>query len=205
MPTIIKTLSAMTLALSVFITAPALAADSPALGQQAPVFKHATASGETITLDQFKGQPVVLEWTNHQCPYVEKHYDTGNMQATQKFADDKGAVWISVISSAPGKQGHVSAEKALNLMEKRDAHADYVIRDENGEIGKMYGARTTPHMYVINAQGTLTYKGAIDDKPTARGGVEGATNYVKKALTSLSADEPIEVAQSQPYGCSVKY
>lgn len=205
MKTIINTLSAMTLALTIFVAGPALAAESPALGKQAPVFKHETAGGETITLDQFEGRPVVLEWTNHQCPYVKKHYDLGNMQATQKFADDKGAVWITVISSAPGKQGHVSAEKALALMDERNAASDYVIRDESGEIGKMYGARTTPHMYVINAQGKLAYKGAIDDRPTARGGVEGATNYVKQALKSLSADEPVKVAQSQPYGCSVKY
>lgn len=204
MRTITRILNGLILVLLMTAT-PAMAASSPDLSKQAPVFKHKTAGGDTVSLDQFEGQPVVLEWTNHHCPYVKKHYETGNMQATQAFADEVDAVWISIISSASGKQGHVSADRALQLMAQRNAAPDYVIRDESGKIGKMYGARTTPHMYVINAEGKLVYKGAIDDKPTARGGIEGATNYVKQALASLDKREPIEVAQSQPYGCSVKY
>lgn len=188
------------------LTGQAATAAGPATGKAAPAFTGKTASGETIRLSQFEGKPVILEWTNHQCPYVQKHYGTGNMQALQKDLTADGVVWIAVISSAPGRQGHVSPNKALQLMEKRDADPTHVVLDPSGEIGRKYGARTTPHMYLIDSKGELVFKGGIDDKPsTDWDTVETATNYVRAAYRDLKAGEPIEKAATRPYGCSIKY
>lgn len=176
------------------------------VGKAAPAFTGRTVDGGALNLADLKGQTVVLEWTNHQCPYVEKHYGTGNMQALQKAATDKGVTWISIVSSAPGLQGNVDAARAKALTVERDAAPSEIVLDPEGTIGRLYGARTTPHMYVIDAAGTLVYAGGIDDKPSARWStVEDANNYVRMALSDLQAGRKVGTPTAQPYGCSVKY
>ncbi len=176
------------------------------IDQTAPDFTGTDSNGETFTLSDYRNQTVILEWTNHDCPYVKKHYDTDNMQALQRQAAEDDIVWVTLISSAPGKQGHVSGEKANELTESRNASPSRVILDESGEIGRMYDARTTPHMYVIDGEGVLRYMGAIDDKPdTKKASVETATNYVTQALAELASGETVSEPQTTAYGCSVKY
>ena len=186
------------------ISAPALAA--PEIGAPAPAFEGAAISGETVRLSDYLGQKVVLEWTNNGCPFVQKHYNSGNMQATQEAAKTGGAVWISVISSAPGMQGHVSADEANALSESRSASPDEVVLDPSGEIGRLYAAKTTPHMFIIDEEGVLRYDGAIDDRPSADPStIEGAKNYVLAALGDMDAGRSVESPATKPYGCSVKY
>ena len=164
------------------------------------------SNGVTHNLDDFKGKTVVLEWTNHGCPYVKKHYSTDNMQALQRQAATDGVVWLSVISSAPGKQGHVSGAEANALTESREAAPTAVVLDETGAAGRAFAAKTTPHMYVIDADQTLVYQGAIDDNSSSNPAtVEGARNYVAQALGEMAAGDPVSEATTQPYGCSVKY
>lgn len=174
----------------------------------APAFSGVTSKGETVSLEDFAGQTVVLEWTNHGCPFVQKHYDPGhsNMQGLQAAAREDDIAWLTVISSAPGKQGHVSGERADELTETRGASPQHVILDEDGEIGRAFGARTTPHMYVISPDGALAYKGAIDSIASARSSdIPRATNYVAAALDALESGRPAEPARTKAYGCSVKY
>ncbi len=191
-------------ALTVGLCAPAFAA--PEVGKPAPDFTATAIDGSTVTLSAYKGKPVVLEWTNHECPFVAKHYGSGNMQKTQKAAVEGGAVWLSIVSSAPGKEGHVTPEEAKKIVADTGALATARILDEKGEIGKLYGAKTTPHMFVIDKDGTLVYAGAIDDKPsTDPKTVEGAKNYVTAALDDLAAGRPVQTAQTEAYGCGVKY
>lgn len=191
-------------AVAALLSSAALAA--PAIDQPAPAFSGVTSSGETISLAQFRGQNVVLEWTNDGCPFVRKHYDTGNMQKTQSAADEAGAVWITVISSAPGKQGFADAARAESLKTDAGAKPDYILLDPDGVVGKAYDAKTTPQMVLIDKDGVLRYEGAIDDKPSANHkSVGGATNYVLAALGSVTKGEPVSVKQTKPYGCSVKY
>jgi len=179
---------------------------SPQVGEPAPNFIGRTSADRTISLSDFRGQPVVLEWTNHGCPFVAAHYDAGNMQETQRFARAQGAVWLSIISSAPGKQGYVTGAEADRLTETRDAAPDHVILDPQGEIGRLYNATRTPHMFVVEADGTLAYMGAIDDQPRPwRGDIRAANNYVKAALTSLAAGDPVAEPATTAYGCTVKY
>jgi len=176
------------------------------VGELAPDFTGVDSMGNTHSLSDFRGQTVVLEWTNHQCPFVGKHYESGSMQQLQTDATAEGVVWLSIISSAPGKQGYVEAEKANELTESRDASPTAVLLDADGEIGKLYDARTTPHMFVINEEGVVDYMGAIDSIPSAdTADLEKADNYVSAALTSVLAGEPVETSVTQPYGCSVKY
>ncbi len=165
------------------------------------------SNGVVHNLSDFAGKKVVLEWTNNGCPYVKKHYATNNMQALQKSATADGeTVWLSVISSAPGKQGHVSGEKANALVAKYEAAPTAVILDSEGTMGKAFNARTTPHMYVIDEDQTLVYQGAIDDNRSANHAtVEGAKNYVSAALADLDAGRPVAESDTAPYGCSVKY
>ncbi len=178
----------------------------PAIDAPAPAFSGPASNGQTISLDQFKGQTVILEWTNDGCPFVQKHYETGNMQKTQKTANDAGAVWITVMSSAPGKQGHADATRANKLMKEWASEPDYILLDPDGVVGKAYGAKTTPQMALIDKDGVLRYAGAIDDKPSANHAtVNGANNYVLAALTSVAKGEPVAVKETKPYGCSVKY
>ncbi len=176
------------------------------VGETAPDFTATDIKGNEVTLSDHKGKLVVLEWTNHQCPFVVKHYDSGNMQEAQKKAAEMGAEWITIVSSAPEKQGHVSAEEAAKIAEEAGATVTAKILDESGEIGQLYGAKTTPHMYVIDAEGKLAYAGAIDSVPSANpADVEDAENYVLAALNSLVEGDPVETAETKPYGCSVKY
>ncbi|GGE50038.1 thioredoxin family protein [Marinicauda pacifica] len=178
----------------------------PVVGEPAPAFEASTATGEAIALSDFSGETVILEWTNHGCPYVQKHYDGQNMQELQANAASDGITWIQIISSAPGKQGHVSAEEALALNQSRGAAPAHVVLDPEGTIGRAYEAATTPHMYIIDAEGTLRYAGAIDDQPSARSSsLEGAHNYVTAALDAMEAGEPIDPDQTVAYGCNVKY
>ncbi len=188
------------------LIAPISAHAATEIGQPAPDFVATDIHGEEIKLSDFKGKNVVLEWSNHQCPYVVKHYDSHNMQNAQKEAVDGGAVWLTIVSSAEGKQGYVSPEEAQKIVEDVGANATTRIMDVSGEIGKLYEAKTTPHMFVIDAEGNLAYEGAIDDNPSvSQDGVEGAQNYVLAALDSLNAGEEVNPAQTAPYGCSVKY
>ncbi|MEL6112166.1 MAG: redoxin family protein [Pseudomonadota bacterium] len=190
------------------LTASSLANDTrPSANNPAPAWSGVTSTGETISLDQFSGKIVVMEWTNHGCPFVQKHYKGGNMQAIQAVAaktDD--VVWVTVISSAPGKQGHVSGAEADALTRDRGAMPDYVVLDEAGTIGRDYGARTTPQIFVINGGGTLKYNGAMDDNPSAKlSSLDGATNYALGAMTAVMVGDDPNPATTKPYGCSVKY
>jgi peroxiredoxin len=179
---------------------------APEIGQPAPPFTATDSSGKEWSLASLKGSPVILEWTNHDCPYVVKHYGSGNMQALQREATDAGYVWLSVISSAPGKQGHVSPTQADELTASRDAAPSAVLLDSDGAVGTAYGARTTPHMFLIDEEGALVYMGGIDDKPTTdQADIPGAANYVRLAMADRAAGKPVQMAVSRPYGCSVKY
>lgn len=183
---------------------PALAA--PAIGQPAPAFTIKDGAGQTRSLSEFKGKTVVLEWTNAGCPYVQKHYESGNMQGLQKGAAKDGVVWLTLISSAPGKQGYVSPAEAKTWKSTTGAGSTAVLLDPTGQVGHAYEAKTTPHMYVVNPAGTLVYMGGIDDKPTADpASLKGATNYVAAALSDVKAGRPVAKAVSKPYGCTIKY
>lgn len=176
------------------------------VGQPAPAFTGVDTTGQTHSLSDFLGKVVVLEWTNHDCPYVRKHYDAGNMQTQQREATADGVVWLSIISSAPGKQGHVSPAEADELTTSRDAAPTAVLLDESGDIGRAYKARTTPHMYVIDAEGRLAYMGGIDNIPSANpADIDEATQFVPAALAQVMAGKAADPSVTRPYGCSVKY
>ena len=193
-----------TAAAALSLAAPLMA--SPTVGVSAPDFTAVDSNGVSHNLSDFSGKTVVLEWTNDGCPYVKKHYESGNMQAIQKSAVADDVVWLSVISSAPGKQGHVDGAGANAIVAKHDAAPSAVLLDESGDLGRLYGARTTPHMYVINGGGDLVYQGAIDSNRSANPAtIAGATNYVTAALDAVKAGGLPANAQTQPYGCSVKY
>lgn len=185
---------------------PALAHAAANVDAPAPAFTATTADGKTVSLADYKGKTVVLEWTNHDCPYVKKHYGSGNMQSQQKSAASQGVVWLQVISSAPGQQGHVDGATALKLNTDRGAVPTATLLDPKGELGKAYGAQTTPHMYVIRPDGTLAYKGGIDSLATAdKDDIGKAEPYVTQALAAVSSGRKIEKASTRPYGCSIKY
>ena len=184
--------------------APALAA--PPVGSQAPNFRLASANGQPVTLDQFKGKTVVLEWNNPGCPYVKKHYESGNMQKTQAAARKDGVVWLSINSGAPGNQGHMNGAEAKAFVAAQKAQPTAYLLDPQGTVGKSYGAVTTPHMYIIDPAGKLAYAGGIDDKATAsKADIAGARNHVLAALGEMKAGKKVSVATSRPYGCNVKY
>ncbi|MGB5453207.1 MAG: redoxin domain-containing protein [Sedimenticolaceae bacterium] len=179
---------------------------APKIGEPAPGFTGMDTSGKSHALSDFRGKPVVLEWTNHDCPYVRKHYSSGNMQQQQQAATGQGAVWLSIISSAPDKQGHVTPAQADALTAERNAAPSAVILDEKGEIGRLYGAKTTPHMYIIDADGKLAYMGGIDSIPSTNpADIAKATQYVPAALAQVMQGEPVTPSVTRPYGCSVKY
>ncbi|MFC0282036.1 thioredoxin family protein [Camelimonas abortus] len=177
-----------------------------AIGAPAPPFTLVSADGRQVSLADFRGRTVVLEWTNHECPFVRKHYGAGAMQKLQKEARDAGVVWLTIISSAPGEQGHVTPEEARRLTVSRGAAPAAVLFDETGRTGRAYGAKTTPHMYVIGPDGALLYAGGIDDRPgTDPAELAGARNHVREALAEIAAGKPVSVRQSRPYGCAIKY
>jgi peroxiredoxin len=189
------------------VVAPRRSAASVAtVSAPAPTFSLTSSTGPTVSLADQRGKIVVLEWTNHECPYVRKHYETSNMQSLQKEATGQGVVWLSVISSAPGTQGHVSAGQANELTKTRKASPTAVLFDPTGTVGKGYGATNTPHMYVITKDGVLAYAGAIDDKPTSRrSDVETAQNYVRPALAAVMTGQPVKTPLTRAYGCTIKY
>ena len=183
------------------------AADGPVpeIGKAAPAFSLADTNGKTHSLEQYRGKWVVLEWLNHSCPYVRKHYDGGAMQALQKKYAGR-VVWLSIVSSAPGKQGHCSNECHNELTKEKNAAPHAVLVDAPGKVGRAYDAITTPHMFVINPQGNIVYMGGIDDKNSTRAAdLKTARPHVDIALQEALAGKPVSVATSQPYGCSVKY
>ncbi len=182
------------------------AAADQVTGQPAGNFRLMDADGKAVTFAQFKGRPVVLEWNNPGCPFVQKHYDSGNMQAAQSKAKAMGAAWLTINSGAPGKQGHMSGPQAKAFVAKAKAQPTAYLLDPQGRVGKGYGAKTTPHMYLIDASGKLVYQGGIDDKPTAdKADVAGARNHVLAALAEVKAGKKVSVPEARPYGCSVKY
>ncbi|MFA7277334.1 MAG: redoxin family protein [Pseudobdellovibrionaceae bacterium] len=176
------------------------------VGKPAPDFTALDTNGKSVTLSGLKGHPVVLEWTNHQCPFVVKQYGSGNMQALQKEATADGVTWISIVSSAEGKEGSTSAEEANKIVADQKASPTHKILDSKGEIGHLYGAKTTPHMFVVDKDGVLAYAGAIDDNDSFDPAtVKDAKNYVRAALADLKDGKAVETASTNPYGCGVKY
>ena len=180
--------------------------DQADIGEPAPDFTLEAADGETHSLSDFEGKYVVLEWLNFECPFVGKHYGSGNMQMLQEKYTEKGVVWLSIVSSAPGKQGYYPPKEMIEQKKKYNGNMTAILMDPDGEIGKTYGATVTPHMYVINPDGELVYRGGIDDKPTTdEADIEGATNYVDRALTAVMNGEEVSPKQAKPYGCTIKY
>ena len=171
------------------------------VGEPAPAFTATDNTGKTHTLAEYKGKWIVLEWHNQTCPYVVKHYGSGNMQKLQKTWTDKGVVWLAIVSSGPGKGGYVTPEQSVAYMKEQNASPTAVLLDASGEVGHLYDAKTTPHMFVIDPAGIVVYNGAIDDKPTRDAAdVATATNYVSAALTEAMAGKPVSVPTSRPYG-----
>ena len=196
----------LTAVASVFFLVAGAAQAAAKVGEPAPAFTLPGSDGAPHALADYKGKYVVLEWTNHECPFVKKHYSSGNMQSTQKELTGKGAVWLSVISSAPGKQGHVDAAGASTLTKSRGAAPTAVLLDPSGDVGHKYEAKTTPHMYIVGPDGKLIYMGGIDSIPSSDAGdIAQATPYVKVALAEAMGGKPVTHATTKPYGCSVKY
>ena len=198
-----KSLLAAALAIALpFATAHAAAT----VGQPAPAFTLTDSKGESHSLADFAGKTVVLEWFNHECPFVKKHYGAGNMQRQQAAAVSDGVVWLVVNSSAPGKQGHVDGAKANSILAEWKSSPTAFLLDHDGKVGQAFGAKTTPHMFVIDGKGIVRYNGAIDSNPSADAeDIPGATQFVEAALADLKANRPVARATTQPYGCSVKY
>ena len=185
---------------------PTLVFAGPATGSEAPQFTATTASGKQVSLSDFKGKYVVLEWLNYGCPYVRKHYATSNMQTLQTTYTTRGVVWLSVLSSAEGKEGFANAEQAKNDAVMHSSKASELVLDASGRVGKLFEARTTPHMFVIGPDGKVLYQGAIDDNDSTRPAtVAGAHNYVAAALDEAMAGKIITTGSTEPYGCSIKY
>lgn len=175
------------------------------VGQPAPQFSAVDAAGKTVSLADLKGKYVVLEWTNPECPFVQKHYDSGNMQATQKHAAGKGVVWLSVSTSAGGERDTKLAAELTSWVKTQKASPTTLLMD-GGKLGQSFGAKTTPHMYLIDPSGKLVYAGAIDSKASANpGDIASATNYVTQAINEVSAGKPVSKPVTGAYGCSVKY
>ena len=181
-------------------------ASAATVGEPAAPIKAQDTNGRDFTLSDVKGKIVVLEWHNQGCPFVKKHYDSRNMQNLQKQLTSRGVLWVTVISSAPGKQGHVTPAQANEYVKSKGATPSAVLLDPKGEIGKAYGAKTTPHMYVIDEKGILVYDGAIDDNDsTDPKDAAKAHNHVLAAVKNLWDRKPVKVSTTRPYGCSVKY
>lgn len=189
-----------------FISAIALQVSAANIGEPAPNFTLKNTAGKAVTLEDYAGKLVVLEWTNHECPFVKKHYDSGNMQTLQKKYSKEDVVWLSIISSAPGKQGHISGETADELNKTRGATPSHILFDPEGITGQQYKAKTTPHMYVIGKEGKLLYNGAIDSiKSADTADIPKANNYVDQALKEIMAGKEVSKPLTRPYGCSIKY
>jgi len=188
------------------ICAPGLAFAAPAIGAPAPGFEAMDADGRPRALSDFAGKTVVLEWTSSDCPYSHKHYDSGNMQGLQKKAVNDGVVWLTVSSSAPGRTDYFTPQIARAWRAKVGSHATAILLAGDGKVGRAYGARVTPHMFIVDKAGRLAYMGGIDDRPYSDpASLKGARNYVALALADLKAGRPVAQAVSAPYGCSVRY
>jgi hypothetical protein len=175
-------------------------------GDPAPNFTLTDLTGQPHSLADYKGKFVILEWNNPECPFVHKHYDSGNMAKLQQEAESKGVIWLTINSAAPGKDGDDDTAKIQNFLKGDHASPTAYLRDPQGKVGRLYSAKTTPDMYVINSDGKLVYEGAIDNRPTPDpSDIPGATNYVREALDASLAGKPVAVANTRPYGCSVKY
>jgi peroxiredoxin len=199
-----STLYTILVALFLCIALPLISAGKT--GDAAPEFTATASNGKTVRLSNFRGKYVVLEWHNNGCPYVGKHYNSGNMQKLQKEWTGRGVVWFTILSSAPGKQGYVTANEENAYLAKEQAAPTAALLDPTGQIGRLYDAKTSPQMVVINPQGVVIYDGAIDNKPTTDlEDVPGATNYVSLALERAIAGKQVETPTTRPYGCSVKY
>jgi len=183
-----------------------LAAFAAKVGESAPDFTSTDSNGRVQKLSDYKGKYVVLEWTNKGCPFTRKHYDSGNMQKLQKEWTQKGVVWFTVVSSAPGSQGYVTAAEENDYVKQMNAAPTAVLLDPKGDLGHMFAAKTTPHMFIIDPSGKLIYNGAIDDHPTTDvSDISSSKNYVSTALEQAIAGKPVAEAATRPYGCSVKY
>ncbi len=177
---------------------------APRLGEPAPDFTLTDQNGEAVKLSDAKGKLVVLEWFNEGCPFVKKHYGSKNMQGLQKKYAKKGVVWYSIVTGKKGKQGYLTPEEARDRLKGMGSKA--ILRDEKGDVGRLYSAKTTPHMFVVDKKGSLIYMGGIDDNPSADpAGIKGARNHVAAALDEALAGKPVSTPSSAPYGCSVKY
>lgn len=188
------------------LLAPSASLAAAKVGEAAPPFTAKDSAGRDVSLADYKGKTVVLEWLNKGCPYVKKHYGSGNMQTLQKEWTGKGVVWLSVVSSAEGKQGHVDGAEADADTKESGASPSKVLLDPSGAVGKLYGAKTTPHMYVVDKAGVLRYAGAIDSNSSADPKtIASAENYVSSALEAVLAGKKVKRASTKPYGCSVKY
>ena len=175
-------------------------------GTSAPDFTLSDSTGAKHSLSDFKGKYVVLEWTNHQCPFVKKFYTNGDMQSLQRELTEDGVIWLQVLSSAAGKQGHLTASEAEAIRKEQKVGSTALLLDPEGSVGRKYDARTTPHMFLINPEGQIIYQGAIDSiKSTDPADVAYASNYLKSAYENSIAGKPIDPATTKPYGCSVKY
>ncbi len=199
-----RPLKALMLACSVTLAGGALA--QAQLNQPAPAFTATDIAGKSVNLSEFQGKYVVLEWVNPGCPFVQKHYNSGNMQSLQKEAATKGVVWLSVASNAKGAEGYQSPTALAAWMKGKSAAQTGVLVDSDGKLGRAFGARATPHMYVISPQGTLIYAGGIDNKPTTNpADIAGATNYVRQALNEALAGKAVSRAAAPAYGCGIEY
>jgi alkyl hydroperoxide reductase subunit AhpC len=198
--------STLYLMIVVLLFAAPLLLSAAKVGDAAPEFTATASNGKTVHLSDYREKYVVLEWHNNGCPYVRKHYNSGNMQRLQKQWTARGVVWFTILSSAPGKQGYMAANEENDYLTKMQAAPTAALLDPSGEIGHLYDAKTSPQMVVINPQGVVIYDGAIDDKPTTElKDVTDATNYVTRALEQAIAGKQVEMAATRPYGCSVKY
>ncbi|MEP6777055.1 MAG: thioredoxin family protein [Chthoniobacterales bacterium] len=194
------------IALSSLAAGVLFAADTPPVGSAAPDFSVPDAKGKTHSISEHKGKYVVLEWFNPECPFVKKHYGSGNMQKLQGEYTGKGVVWLTIDSSAPGMEGSLSPEQATKTMDDLKIHSSALLLDSDGKAGRAYGAKNTPHMVVVNPEGKIVYEGAIDSKASPNpADIASSTNYVKVALDESMAGKPVTTPSSRPYGCSVKY
>src|SRR5213082_313455 len=193
-------------AITAFAAGALYAADVPPVGGAAPDFSAPDANGKTQSLSQYKGKYVVLEWFNPECPFVKKHYGTGNMQKLQEEYTSKGVVWLTIDSNAPGSEGNLSADAANKVMTGWKTRQTALLLDPEGKAGRAYGAKNTPNMVVINPEGKIVYEGAIDSKATPNpADIPNSTNYVKVALDESLEGKPVTTSTTKPYGCSVKY
>jgi len=201
-----KLLCAVVTVMALCVSSSMATAESAVSGQKAPVFTLKNALNEPVSLSDFNGKTVVIEWFNPECPFVKKFYRGGDMQRLQGEVRAKNAVWLSINSSAPGKQGHIALTEAADIAREQKLDPKHLLLDTDGSVGRMYGARTTPHMFVIDPQGVLAYSGAIDSSPsTSSSDIVGASNYVRAAVDALTQGKQPTLASTEPYGCSIKY